>query len=47
MMFGGGVDAGSKKLAFRAVQVDWMMLRFNGFTDKNNLRISTGALYRF
>ena len=47
IMFGGGFDAGNKKLALRAVQVDWMILRFNGFTDKNNVRVSTGMLYRF
>jgi hypothetical protein len=47
MMFGGGVDLGNRKLAFRAFQVDWMMLRFNGFTDKNNVRVNTGVIYRF
>ena len=38
---------GNKKLAFRVVQVDWMLTRFNGFSDKNNVRISSGALLRF
>jgi hypothetical protein len=47
MMFGGGVDIGNKKLAFRLGQLDWMMTHFNGFTDKNNMRVSTGALFRF
>jgi hypothetical protein len=47
MMFGGGVDFGKKKLAVRAIQVDWMLLRFNSFTDKNNVRINTGLMYRF
>ena len=47
MMFGGGMDFGKHKLVFRAVQVDWMVLRFNGFTDKNNVRVNTGFLYRF
>ena len=47
MMFGGGVDFGQKKWAFRAIQVDWMGLRFNGITDKNNVRVNTGLLYRF
>lgn len=47
MMFGGGVDLGNKKLAFRVGQVDWMITHFNGFTDKNNVRVSTGALFRF
>lgn len=47
MMFGGGMDFGKRRLVFRAVQVDWMMLRFNGITDKNNVRVNTGLLYRF
>ena len=47
MMFGGGLDVGGKKFAFRAAQVDWMVTRFNGFSDKNNVRVSTGAIYRF
>jgi hypothetical protein len=47
MMFGGGVDAGSQKLAFRVVQFDWLNVRFNGVSDKNNMRISTGVLFRF
>jgi hypothetical protein len=47
MMFGGGVDFGGGKLAFRAVQFDWMLLRFGGITNKNNMRVNTGLLYRF
>jgi hypothetical protein len=47
MMFGGGVDFGKRKLVFRAVQLDWMVLRFSGITDKNNMRVNTGILYRF
>ncbi len=47
MMFGGGLDFGKHKLVLRAVQLDWMVLRFNGFTDKNNVRVNTGILYRF
>jgi hypothetical protein len=47
MMFGGGVDFGKKRLAFRAVQFDWMVLRFAGVTDKNNVRVNTGLMYRF
>jgi hypothetical protein len=47
MLFGGGLDFGKSKLVFRAVQFDWMVLRFNGFTDKNNMRVNTGILYRF
>ena len=47
MMFGGGADFGKHKLVFRAVQFDWMVLRFSGITDKNNMRVNTGFLYRF
>jgi hypothetical protein len=47
MLFGGGVDFGKHKLVFRAVQFDWMVLRFSGITDKNNMRVNTGLLYRF
>src|SRR5437588_2974273 len=47
MLFGGGLDFGRHKLVFRAVQLDWMTLRFNGITDKNNVRVNTGFLYRF
>ena len=47
MMFGGGVDFGAKKWAFRAVQFDWLVLRNNGVTDKNNFRVNTGVMYRF
>jgi hypothetical protein len=47
MLFGGGMDFGKGKFAFRAVQVDWMILRFEGVTDKNNVRVNTGLTYRF
>jgi hypothetical protein len=47
MMFGGGVDMGNKQLAFRLFQFDWMSTRFSGFTDNNNVRVSTGVLFRF
>ena len=47
MMFGGGVDFGKGKFAVRAVQFDWLVLRFNGFTNKNNMRVNTGIMYRF
>jgi hypothetical protein len=47
MMFGGGLDLGKKKFAVRAVQFDWMPLRFQGITDKNNFRVNTGLMYRF
>lgn len=47
MMFGGGVDMGRKQFAVRLFQLDWMSTRFNGFTDNNNMRVSTGVLLRF
>ena len=47
MMFGGGLDMGTQKFAFRLFQADWMSTRFNGFTDNNNARVSTGVLLRF
>ncbi len=47
MLFGGGVDMGHKQVALRLVQFDWMITRFNGFSDNNNARLSTGVLFRF
>ncbi|HET7208278.1 MAG TPA: hypothetical protein VFI95_17005 [Terriglobales bacterium] len=47
MLFGGGVDLGKKQIAVRLFQADWMIVRFNGITDKNNARVSTGLLFRF
>ena len=36
-----------KRMAFRLAQFDWMVTRFDGFTNKNNARVSTGILFRF
>jgi hypothetical protein len=47
IMVGGGMDFGKHKLVFRAINLDWMRLSFNGFSDNNNIRINTGFLYRF
>jgi len=47
MMYGGGVDYGHGPLAFRVVQFDWMVTRFSGFTDKKNVRVSSGIVLRF
>jgi hypothetical protein len=47
MYFGGGLDLGKQKLAVRAAQFDWMMLRSSGVTLKDNIRITTGLMYRF
>jgi hypothetical protein len=38
---------GHQKLALRLAQFDWMTVRFNGVSDKNNMRLSTGVLFRF
>lgn len=48
MMFGGGVDVNATRhLGVRALQFDWLSMRSNGFSDNNNMRISTGLLVRF
>ena len=48
MMFGGGLDVkASQHLALRAVQFDWLSLHSNGASDNNNMRISTGILFRY
>lgn len=49
MMAGGGLDWGTSShgLAVRLFQLDWMMTRFSGVTDKNNMRLSTGVVVRF
>jgi hypothetical protein len=31
----------------RAIQADWLVARFSGFTDKKNVRVSTGLVLRF
>ena len=48
MMFGGGFDVrASRRIAVRAVQFDWLSMRSNGFSDNNNMRISTGLVFRY
>ena len=48
MMFGGGVDVkATRRFAVRAIQFDWLSLHSNGATDNNNMRISTGLLFRY
>ena len=47
MMFGGGLDVGRKQFSVRLFQLDWLSTRFNGFTDNNNVRFSTGVLVHF
>ena len=47
MMYGGGVDMGTGLVAWCVGQFDWMVTRFSGFTDKKNVRFSTGLVLRF
>ena len=44
--FGGGADVGHGLLAWRVAQFDWMVTRFSGFTDRKNVRFSTGLVLR-
>jgi hypothetical protein len=46
-MVGGGVDVGHGLIGFRVAQFDWMLTHFNGYTDKKNVRISTGLVLNF
>jgi hypothetical protein len=52
MALGGGVDVGvSRHFAIRPAQVDYLLTRFNetanGGQNQNNLRVSTGIVFRF
>jgi hypothetical protein len=48
MMFGGGVDVkATEHVSLRAIQFDWLSLHSNGSSDNNNMRISTGLLFRY
>src|SRR5262249_37607393 len=52
MTVGGGVDFRvSHRLSSRALQVDYLLTRFNEFglgaQNQNNLRVSTGAVLHF
>jgi opacity protein-like surface antigen len=45
--FGGGVDIKlTNRLAFRLFQADYLLSRFNGWTQ-NNLRVGTGLVVKF
>ena len=45
---GGGVDVKvAPAISARLAQVDWMITRFSGFTDRNNIRYSGGLVLRF
>jgi opacity protein-like surface antigen len=48
MALGGGLDANvGRHVAVRLVQADWLLLRSGGVTDKKNVRVSTGLVFRF
>jgi len=48
MMFGGGVDIkATRRVAVRAFQFDWLSLHSNGASNNNNMRISTGLVFRY
>jgi hypothetical protein len=48
MAFGGGLDVNAgNHLAWRMVQADWLLFRSGGETDKKNVRVSTGLVFRF
>jgi hypothetical protein len=48
MFYGGGLDVKATRFAsIRLGQFDWMVTRFNGFTDKNSFRYSAGLVLRF
>jgi hypothetical protein len=45
---GGGLDANANDhFAFRLIQADWLLFRSGGYTDKSNVRVSTGVVFRF
>jgi len=47
MAIGGGIDARiAERINWRAVQVDYLMTQFGG-GSQNNVRLSTGVLFRF
>jgi hypothetical protein len=46
MALGGGVDIGSRNLAFRIGQFDYLMTRFGG-VRQNDFRYSAGIVFRF
>jgi hypothetical protein len=48
MMLGGGLDVrAGRRIAVRAIQFDWLGLHSNGSSDNNNMRVSTGLLFRY
>ena len=47
MMLGGGVDVGSKRVGLRLFQADWVDLPVQAGGHVNNVRLSTGLVFRF
>jgi hypothetical protein len=48
MMTGGGMDVAiTDRVAVRAFQVDWLLWRSMGATEKANVRVSAGIVFRF
>ena len=48
MGLGGGMDVSAgNHLALRLVQADWFLLHAGGETEKKNVRVSTGLVFRF
>ena len=47
VFLGGGADIGHGVLAWRVAQLDWMTTKFSGFTDRKNVRFSTGIVLSF
>ena len=48
MGLGGGMDVNAgNHLALRLLQADWLLLHAGGDTAKQNVRLSTGLVFRF
>jgi hypothetical protein len=48
MAVGGGVDAKvAPHVAVRLLQADWVYFHFQGQSFNNNVRVSTGLVFRF
>ena len=47
MAYGGGVDINAgEKIAIRVVQFDWMLVKFDGGWEKNNVRFGFGIVFK-
>ncbi len=48
MAMGGGIDAKvAPRIAVRLIQADWVYFHFQGQSFSNNVRVSTGLVFRF